>query len=81
MNTCIAFSRSWLTEAISGVTMCETAVPTVHVAGPFGEQDDLQVFIQKVVPETDRLFVRLSSSGQRCVCELGGNELLVKGDG
>ncbi|XP_076441974.1 BTB/POZ domain-containing protein KCTD3-like [Babylonia areolata] len=35
--------------------------------GPFGEQDDLQVFIQKVVPETDRLFVRLSSSGQR-VC-------------
>ncbi|KAK3092522.1 hypothetical protein FSP39_003957 [Pinctada imbricata] len=35
--------------------------------GPFGEQDDQQVFIQKVVPETDRLFVRLSSNGQR-VC-------------
>nr|KAG5714440.1 hypothetical protein BaRGS_006886 [Batillaria attramentaria] len=35
--------------------------------GPFGEQDDLQVFVQKVVPETDRVFVRLSSSGQR-VC-------------
>jgi hypothetical protein len=35
------------------------------VTGPYGEQDDTQVFIQKVVPETDRLFVRLASSGQR----------------
>ncbi|ESO87705.1 hypothetical protein LOTGIDRAFT_179235 [Lottia gigantea] len=35
--------------------------------GPFGEQDDQQVFVQKVVPETDQLFIRFSSSGQR-VC-------------
>ena len=35
------------------------------VAGPFGEQDDQQVFVQKVVPETDQLFIRLSSSGKR----------------
>ena len=35
--------------------------------GPYGEQDDQQVFIQKVVPETDKLFVRLSSNGQRYV--------------
>ncbi|WAR20344.1 KCTD3-like protein [Mya arenaria] len=35
--------------------------------GPFGEQDDQQVFVQKVVPETDQLFIRLSSSGKR-VC-------------
>lgn len=35
--------------------------------GPFGEQDDQQVFVQRVVPETDQLFVRLSSNGQR-VC-------------
>ncbi|KAL3874699.1 hypothetical protein ACJMK2_037674 [Sinanodonta woodiana] len=35
--------------------------------GPFGEQDDQQVFIQKVVPETDQLFIRLSSNGKR-VC-------------
>ncbi|XP_060588703.1 BTB/POZ domain-containing protein KCTD3-like isoform X1 [Ruditapes philippinarum] len=35
--------------------------------GPFGEQDDQQVFVQKVVPETDQLFIRLSSSGRR-VC-------------
>ncbi|KAJ8308193.1 hypothetical protein KUTeg_013067 [Tegillarca granosa] len=38
--------------------------------GPFGEQDDRQVFIQKVVPETDQLFVRLSSNGNRvCVIQ------------
>ncbi|XP_041351393.1 BTB/POZ domain-containing protein KCTD3-like isoform X2 [Gigantopelta aegis] len=35
--------------------------------GPYGERDDQQLFIQKVVPETDQLFVRLSSTGQR-VC-------------
>ncbi|XP_052106922.1 BTB/POZ domain-containing protein KCTD3-like [Mytilus californianus] len=35
--------------------------------GPYGEQDDQQVFIQKTVPETDKLFIRLSSNGQR-VC-------------
>lgn len=35
--------------------------------GPFGEQDDEQVFVQKVVPETDQLYVRLASTGRR-VC-------------
>ncbi|XP_031462984.1 SH3KBP1-binding protein 1-like, partial [Phasianus colchicus] len=37
--------------------------------GPFGERDDQQVFIQKVVPDTCRVFVRLSSTGKR-VCEV-----------
>uniref|UniRef100_A0A2R5LAI4 BTB/POZ domain-containing protein KCTD3 n=1 Tax=Ornithodoros turicata TaxID=34597 RepID=A0A2R5LAI4_9ACAR len=36
--------------------------------GPYGEQDDEQVFIQKVVPETDQIYVRYASSGKRiCV--------------
>ena len=35
-------------------------------AGPFGERDEQQLFVQKVVPETDLLFIRLSSTGQRC---------------
>ncbi|KAL1513051.1 hypothetical protein ABEB36_002530 [Hypothenemus hampei] len=35
--------------------------------GPFGEQDDEQVFVQKVVPDADQLFVRLASNGKR-VC-------------
>ncbi|KAG7261418.1 hypothetical protein CRUP_006282 [Coryphaenoides rupestris] len=32
--------------------------------GPFGERDDQQVFIQKVIPITNKLFVRLSSTGK-----------------
>ncbi len=35
--------------------------------GPHGDQDDEQVFVQKVVPETDCLYVRLASDGRR-VC-------------
>lgn len=34
-------------------------------SGPYGEQDDEQVFIQKVVPETDQLYVRYASTGKR----------------
>ncbi|XP_043551741.1 BTB/POZ domain-containing protein KCTD3 isoform X1 [Chiloscyllium plagiosum] len=37
--------------------------------GPFGERDDQQVFIQKVVPVTNKLFVRFSSTGKR-ICEI-----------
>lgn len=37
--------------------------------GPFGEQDDEQVFIQKLVPDADQLFVRLASNGKR-VCSI-----------
>lgn len=35
------------------------------LVGPFGDRDDQQVFVQKVVPDTDRLFVRHSYSGKR----------------
>lgn len=42
----------------------------IRFVGPFGEQDDEQVFVQKVVPETDQLFVRLASNGKRvCVIQ------------
>ncbi|KAL4647462.1 SH3KBP1-binding protein 1 [Arapaima gigas] len=37
--------------------------------GPYGERDDQQVFIQRVVPDTDKVFVRFSSNGSR-VCEV-----------
>uniref|UniRef100_A0A8B9ELH5 SH3KBP1 binding protein 1 n=1 Tax=Anser cygnoides TaxID=8845 RepID=A0A8B9ELH5_ANSCY len=33
--------------------------------GPFGERDEQQVFIQKVVPDACQVFVRLSSTGKR----------------
>ncbi|OXB82804.1 UNVERIFIED_CONTAM: hypothetical protein H355_000502, partial [Colinus virginianus] len=37
--------------------------------GPFGERDDQQVFIQKVVPDACQVYVRLSSTGKR-ICEV-----------
>ncbi|KAM9612832.1 BTB/POZ domain-containing protein KCTD3 isoform 3-T3 [Trichechus inunguis] len=43
--------------------------PSGNDIGPFGERDDQQVFIQKVVPITNKLFVRLSSTGKR-ICEI-----------
>ncbi|KAI2653836.1 SH3KBP1-binding protein 1 [Labeo rohita] len=39
------------------------------ISGPYGERDEQQVFIQRVVPDTDKLYVRLSSNGKR-VCEV-----------
>jgi len=33
--------------------------------GPFGDRDDQQVFVQKIVPDTNQLHVRLSSTGKR----------------
>ncbi|TSO67462.1 BTB/POZ domain-containing protein KCTD3 [Bagarius yarrelli] len=41
----------------------------ISILGPFGERDDQQVFIQKVIPITNKLFVRLSSTGKR-ICEV-----------
>ncbi|KAE8585637.1 hypothetical protein XENTR_v10021381 [Xenopus tropicalis] len=37
--------------------------------GPFGERDDQQVFIQRVVPDSNIVYVRLSSTGKR-ICEI-----------
>jgi hypothetical protein len=36
-------------------------------SGPYGENDDEQIFVQKVVPETDELYIRLASTGKRYV--------------
>ncbi|KAI6199388.1 BTB domain-containing protein [Aphelenchoides besseyi] len=33
--------------------------------GPYGEQDAEQIFVQRVLPETDTLFVRIASTGER----------------
>jgi hypothetical protein len=37
--------------------------------GPFGERDNIQLFLQKVVPYTDQLYVRVSSTGKR-ICTI-----------
>ncbi|XP_070805377.1 SH3KBP1-binding protein 1 isoform X3 [Pituophis catenifer annectens] len=45
--------------------------------GPFGERDDQQVFLQKVVPDASKLYVRLSSTGKRIcqVCSVDGSSI------
>ncbi|KRX84496.1 BTB/POZ domain-containing protein KCTD3 [Trichinella sp. T6] len=35
--------------------------------GPYGDKDSEQVFVQKVVPDTSQLYIRLASTGER-VC-------------
>lgn len=57
-------------EASFKIVSLEAVEPCISQAaandcGPFGEQDDEQVFVQKVVPDTDQLFVRLASNGKR----------------
>ncbi|CAH0550652.1 unnamed protein product [Brassicogethes aeneus] len=59
-------------EASFKIVALEAVEPAIshsvaNDCGPFGEQDDEQVFIQKVVPDADHLFVRLASNGKR-VC-------------
>ncbi|KAJ3650125.1 hypothetical protein Zmor_021833 [Zophobas morio] len=59
-------------EASFKIVSLEAVEPSISHAtsndcGPFGEQDDEQVFVQKVVPDADQLFVRLASNGKR-VC-------------
>jgi len=44
---------------------CNCSCHLSMLVGPFGDHDDQQVFVQKVVPDTDRLFVRHSCSGKR----------------
>ncbi|XP_050674971.1 BTB/POZ domain-containing protein KCTD3 [Leptidea sinapis] len=52
------------------VLALDAATPHPHNdCGPYGEQDEEQIFIQKIVPDTDTLYVRLASNGKR-VCTI-----------
>ena len=55
------------TRTLSSSQACLRSPSPSHECGPFGEQDDEQVFVQRVIPETDSLFVRAASNGRR-VC-------------
>uniref|UniRef100_A0A5S6R438 BTB domain-containing protein n=1 Tax=Trichuris muris TaxID=70415 RepID=A0A5S6R438_TRIMR len=46
---------------------CPSDGDTVGDVGPFGDKDSEQVFVQKVVPDTCQLYIRLASTGER-VC-------------
>ena len=55
-------------RTLSGINWCSSSSQS-HDCGPFGEQDDEQVFVQRVIPETNSLFVRAASNGRR-VCQI-----------
>ncbi len=47
------------------------------VSGPYGEKDDQQVFVQKIVPDTDSIFVRCASTGKRFVCDFNSGQTQI----
>uniref|UniRef100_A0A8C7XK25 BTB/POZ domain-containing protein KCTD3 n=1 Tax=Oryzias sinensis TaxID=183150 RepID=A0A8C7XK25_9TELE len=58
-----------VTKVVAALLLVEECYWDIFPSGPFGERDDQQVFIQKVIPITNKLFVRLSSTGKR-ICEV-----------
>ncbi|GAB1291770.1 SH3KBP1-binding protein 1 [Apodemus speciosus] len=64
-STPLASFKILALESADGLGGCSAG----NDIGPYGERDDQQVFIQKVVPNASQLFVRLSSTGQR-VCSV-----------
>lgn len=44
--------------------------------GPYGDQEGDQVFVQRVVPDTNQLFIRLASNGDRYTVE-GRSTILI----
>ncbi|XP_067316954.1 SH3KBP1-binding protein 1 isoform X2 [Anolis sagrei] len=64
-STPLASFKILALESVDGHGGCSAGTDI----GPFGERDDQQVFLQKVVPDASKLYVRLSSTGKR-VCEV-----------
>ncbi|XP_061453074.1 SH3KBP1-binding protein 1 isoform X2 [Rhineura floridana] len=64
-STPLASFKILALESVDGHGGCNAGTDI----GPFGERDDQQVFLQKVVPDSSKLYVRLSSTGKR-VCEV-----------
>ncbi|XP_044281358.1 SH3KBP1-binding protein 1 isoform X2 [Varanus komodoensis] len=64
-STPLASFKILALESVDGCGGCSAGTDI----GPFGERDDQQVFLQKVVPDASKLFVRLSSTGKR-ICEV-----------
>ncbi|KAM5145979.1 SH3KBP1-binding protein 1 isoform 2-T2 [Mantella aurantiaca] len=64
-STPLASFKILALEDIDGHAGCSAG----NDIGPFGERDDQQVFIQRVVPDSNIVYVRLSSTGKR-ICEV-----------
>ncbi|XP_007433850.1 SH3KBP1-binding protein 1 isoform X2 [Python bivittatus] len=72
-STPLASFKILALESVDGHGGCSAGTDI----GPFGERDDQQVFLQKVVPDASKLYVRLSSTGKRIceVCSVDGSAI------
>lgn len=51
---------------------------TTYSAGPYGDQDGEQIFVQRVVTDTNTLFIRLASTGERlCTIKSIDNSIIT----
>ncbi|PIO59891.1 hypothetical protein TELCIR_18632 [Teladorsagia circumcincta] len=58
------------TYTVHNSPVTRVTLSTNHlISGPYGDQDGDQVFVQRVVPNTNQLFVRLASTGER-ICTI-----------
>ena len=55
----------WTSVKSMGFTCSLFPGSVFFLTGPFGEHDDEQVFVQRVIPEIDKIYVRLSATGCR----------------
>lgn len=59
-----SFHLNWIWYSCVWVPIPFHSVSAFY-SGPFGERDEEQVFIQRIIPETNKIFVRFSSTGNR----------------
>ncbi|UYV82940.1 KCTD3 [Cordylochernes scorpioides] len=60
---------SFKVMCLEDTDMANASYTAGNDCGPYGEQDDEHIFIQKVVPETDQVYVRYASNGKR-ICTI-----------
>ena len=52
-------------QIVPSLSQFHSNLCSISIPGPFGERDEEQVFIQRVIPETSSIFIRHSSTGNR----------------
>ena len=52
-------------QIVPSLSQFHSNLCSIPIPGPFGERDEEQVFIQRVIPETSSIFIRHSSTGNR----------------
>ncbi|KAM4637332.1 LOW QUALITY PROTEIN: SH3KBP1-binding protein 1-like [Amazona ochrocephala] len=64
-GTAIGQSAPWVPAGCWGGGALSARLDPRCAVGPYGERDEEQVFIQRVVPDACQVFIRLSSTGKK----------------